>query len=123
MDWLVNTALHMLVFGASVLVVSKLMPSVSVDSFATAVWVAVVYAVLKFFLYWVLVILSLPFIVVTLGLYLLVINALLLWMTVKLVGGFHIEGFFNIMIASVLIALIDWLLTRLLPDFNAGAHG
>ncbi|MCC7263716.1 MAG: phage holin family protein, partial [Candidatus Latescibacteria bacterium] len=75
MTWL----LEWLVFSLSVFVVARLLPSVHIRSFGTAVMVAVVYGVLKFLLYWLLVLLALPFVILTLGLFLLVLNAVLLW--------------------------------------------
>lgn len=104
-----------LAFSLSVLIVARLLGSVHVRSFGTAVWVAAVYGVLKTLLYWLLVLLSLPFIVITLGLFLLVLNAFLLWVTDKLIEGFRIDGLGQTLLASVLISLIDVLLRWVLP--------
>ena len=111
MTWL----LEWLVFSLSVFVVARLLPSVHIRSFGTAVMVAVVYGVLKFLLYWLLVLLALPFIILTLGLFLLVLNAVLLWLTDKLIDGFKIDGLLNTLLASVLISLIDVVLCWLIP--------
>lgn len=105
----------LMAYSLSVFIVAQIMPSVRVRSLLTALLVAVVYGVLKFALWWVLVLLSLPFVVVTLGLFLLVINAFLLWLTNKLVAGFEIRGFGSTLIASVLISLLDMLLRWVLP--------
>jgi putative membrane protein len=110
-----NLLMKWVAFSLSVFIVAKLMPGVHVRSLLTAAGVALVYGVLKTLLYWVLVILSLPFIIVTLGLFLVVINAFLLWITDKLIAGFKIDGCLTTIIASVLISLFDLLLRWVLP--------
>ncbi|MBT6620788.1 MAG: phage holin family protein [Gemmatimonadetes bacterium] len=73
----------------------------------TAIAVAAVYGILKFVFYWVLVFISLPFIFVTLGLFLIVINAFLLFVTDKLIEDFEIDGCLTTIIVSVVISLCD----------------
>jgi putative membrane protein len=72
-----------------------------------AIVVAAVYGILKFVFYWVLVFISLPFIFVTLGLFLIVINAFLLFVTDKLIEDFEIDGCLTTIIVSVVISLCD----------------
>ncbi|MDA0710904.1 MAG: phage holin family protein [bacterium] len=110
-----STLMGVLSFGLSVFLVATIMPSVRVRSFTTALVVAAVYGILKFFLYWLLVAVSLPFIVVTLGLFLIVINAFLLWATDKLVDGFEIGSLLNTVVASIFISLLDMVLRWVLP--------
>ena len=102
-------------FSFSVFIVSRLMNSVHVRSLGTAVVVAGVYGILKVLVYWLLVILSLPLIIVTLGLFLFVLNAFLLWITDKLIDGFRIDGLVSTLIASILISICDLLLRWVLP--------
>ncbi|MFT5366527.1 MAG: putative membrane protein [Candidatus Latescibacterota bacterium] len=102
-------------FSLSVFLVAIFLPSVRVRSFGSAVTVAVVYGVLKFFLHWVLVLVSLPFIIITLGLFLIVINAFLLWLTDKLIDGFEIDSVGSTLVASVLISVLDIVLRWVLP--------
>jgi putative membrane protein len=68
----------------------------------------------------VLQILSIPFIVVTLGLFLLVINALMLLLTSKIADtldlGFHVDGFWTAVWGSIVISLVGWAVDRTLPD-------
>lgn len=102
-------------FSLSVFIVAMILPSVRVRSFGSALVVAIVYGILKFLLHWVLVMVSLPFIIITLGLFLIVINAFLLWITDKLIDGFEIDSIFSTVIASVLISLLDLVLRWILP--------
>lgn len=107
--------MELLAFGLSVFVVAIVLPSVKVRSFGSALIVAIVYGILKFFFYWLLVVVSLPFILITLGLFLIVINAFLLWITDKLIDGFEIDGIFSTVIASVFISILDLIFRWLLP--------
>jgi putative membrane protein len=107
--------MSILAFSLSVLIVAMLMPSVRVKGLGSAIGVAIVYGVLKFFFYWILVLVSLPFVILTLGLFLVVINAGLLWITDKLLDGFEIDGLISTLIASVLISIVDIVLRWVLP--------
>jgi putative membrane protein len=63
---------------------------------------------------------SIPFIIVTLGLFLLVINALMLMLTAWIAGGvgigFHVQGFWNALWGSIVITLVNWATASLLKD-------
>lgn len=64
--------------------------------------------------------LSLPFIILTLGLFLLVINALMLLLTSKLADvlgmGFHVDGFWTAVLGGIVISIVSWLIEAVLPD-------
>jgi putative membrane protein len=60
----------------------------------------------------VFVLLTLPVTVVTLGIFLLVINGLLLWLVSAIVPGLHVNGFAGALLGSLLISAISWILTR-----------
>ena len=84
--WLLNW----LILSVSVFVVTRILPSVRIKGFATAVLVAFVYGILKLLLTQILVFLSLPLIFLTFGLFYFVINAFLLWLTDKLISEFEV---------------------------------
>ncbi len=106
--------LSILILAVAVFIVAKLMPSIHIKSFWTALVVALVYSVINFLVGWLLTLLALPFIILTLGLFKFVINAFLLWVTDKLIEDFEIDGVGATLIAALLITIIDWILTRLL---------
>ena len=110
-----SVIMGLVAFSLSVFIVAELLPSVHVRSFGTALIVAIEYGVMKFFLHWLLILVSLPFIIITLGLFLVVINAFLLWVTDKLIDGFRIDGLVSTLVASVLISILDILLRWILP--------
>ena len=105
----------LLAFSLSVFIVARLMPSVHVRGFGTTIGVAIVYGILKLLFYKILVFVSFLFVMLTLGLFLIVINAFLLWVTDKLIDGFKIDGLFSTLVASVLISILDVLFRLVLP--------
>ena len=109
--WLLNW----LILSVSVFVVTRILPSVRIKGFATAVIVAFVYGILKLLLTQILVFLSLPLIFLTFGLFYFVINAFLLWLTDKLISEFEVKGLFNTLVAAFLISVIDALLHWIVP--------
>ncbi|MBD3345207.1 MAG: phage holin family protein [Chitinivibrionales bacterium] len=102
-----ETILKILLLALAVFAVAKLLPAIHVKSFGVALLVAVVYSVINFLLGWLLFILALPLIIITFGLFKLIINAFLLWITDKLIPGFEIKGFGWTIIAALLITLAD----------------
>lgn len=112
---LINWILNLLVLSASVLIVTYILPSVQIKGCGTAIVVALIYGIFKFLFTGILVFLSLPFMILTLGLFYFVINAFLLWITNKLVDGFEIEGFLNTLLAAVLISLIETVIRLFIP--------
>ncbi|UCC66576.1 MAG: phage holin family protein, partial [Deltaproteobacteria bacterium] len=63
-----------------------------------------------------LVLLTLPISILTLGLFLLVINGLMLWLVAALVQGFHVNGFLGAVFGSILISIVSWLLSSVVPS-------
>ena len=107
--------INLLILSVSVFVVTQILPSVRIKGFSTAVVVALIYGVLKVLLTKILVLVSFPLMVITLGLFYLVINAFLLWIADKLIEGFEIKGFVNTLIAAFLISVIDAVLHWVIP--------
>ncbi len=97
--------LTLLLRSLVVFLIAEFLPAVRVKSFGVAVLVAVVYSVLNFLLFWVITILLFPLQLLTLGLFSLVINAFLLWLTDALIDDFEIDGFGWTFIAAVLISI------------------
>jgi putative membrane protein len=112
---MVSWIISILVLSVSVFIVTQILPSVSIRNFPTALLVALVYGILKTLLTKVLVLISLPFMIVTLGLFYFVINAFLLWLTDQLIEGFEVKGFLQTILAAFLISVIDFLLRLVIP--------
>ena len=90
------------------------------DKLVTLVLVALIFGVVNAFIGPVVKLLSLPFILLTLGLLLLVINGLLLLLTSWISGqvglGFRVDGFWTALLGAIIVAVAGWLLRIVLPD-------
>ena len=105
--------LKLIVSALAVLAADWLLPGVSVNSMTTAILVAIVLALLNTFVKPVLVFLTIPITVLTLGLFLLVINAIMVLIAEAVVPGMRVDGFLSAvlfsLVVSVLTALMEWL--------------
>ncbi len=86
--------------------------------------VALILALVSTFITPMLKLVSLPFIILTLGLLLLVINALMLMLTAKLADafdlGFHVNGFWNALVGSLIVTIVGWGVRSALPEERRG---
>ena len=105
--------------AVALLAVAYLYSGVTVTSFTSALIAAAVLGALNTVVRPVLVLLTLPVTLVTLGLFLFVINALMFWAAASLLSGLHVTGFVAALIGSLIYSVlqlaIDFLLERLLP--------
>lgn len=108
--------LRMLLSAAAVLLIGNFLSGVHVESYSVAILVALVLGLLFAFLKPVLVVLTLPITVVTLGLFLLVINTFLILLADKVVAGFSVDGFWIAMLFSVLLSVAQSLLYSLMNE-------
>ena len=104
--WLIN--------AVALLAVPYVIPSISVDSFGTALIAAFVLGLVNTIVRPILVVLTLPVTLVTLGLFIFVINGLLFWFVGDLLRGFHVAGFWAGVFGSIVYSVISWLLSAIL---------
>jgi putative membrane protein len=104
--WIIN--------AAALLLVAYLYPGVTVEGFFAAMVAALVLGLVNALVRPLLILLTLPVTLLTLGLFLFVINAFLFWFAAEIVQGFKVTGFMAALIGSVLYSLItlvtSWLL-------------
>lgn len=96
-----------LISAIAIVIAAYLLPNVSVDSFVTALIVAVVLGLVNAVLKPILIILTLPVNVLTLGLFTLVINAFLVWLAQLIVPGFDISNFGWAMLFAIVLSLVN----------------
>ncbi|WP_298305229.1 phage holin family protein [Flavobacterium sp.] len=108
--------LRILITSILVMVISYLMKGVVVDEFSTALIVAIVLGLLNFFVKPVLVLFTLPVTVFTLGLFLLVINAIIILLCDHFVDGFDVNGFWTALFFSIILSLSQSLVYQLTED-------
>lgn len=104
----------LLLTALAVVILAKLLPGVMVDGYWTAVVVAIVLGILNLLVKPVLIILTLPVTILTLGLFLLIINAIIILLADSFVGGFEVSGVFMAIIFSLLLSLFQSILYSLL---------
>ena len=101
--------------AVALLAVAYLLPGITVASFGSALIAALVLGLVNMLVKPVLVLLTLPITIVTLGLFLIVINALLFWFVGSVLRGFQVNGFWWAVGGAVLYSIISGLLTKLIP--------
>ena len=111
---MIHVLIHLIVTALAVLLTAKVIPGVRAKSFGGAFVFAVVLAVLNKLLFKVLVFFTFPFILVSLGLFLIVINAFLFWLADKIVDGVEVDGFGAALLGSLLTSTVSWLALHLL---------
>ena len=100
----------------AVVILSKVLPHVSVDTYFTAIIVAVVLSLLNFLVKPILVILTLPVTIITFGLFLLIINAVIILLADRLIDGFVVDGIWWALLFSLLLSFLQSLLFSLLKE-------
>ncbi len=100
--------------AVALLAVAYLLPGITVASFGSALWAALILGLVNMLVKPVLILLTLPITIVTLGLFLFVINALLFWLVGSLLTGFKVNGFWWAVIGAIVYSLISGFLTNLI---------
>ena len=104
--WLIN--------ALALFALPYLMNSVTIDHFTTALVVAVVLGALNTVVRPILLLLTLPVTVFTLGLFVFLLNGFLFWIVANMVNGFHVAGFWSAVWAAILYSVISWALSTLI---------
>lgn len=104
---------NLIVSALAVIISAYILPGVKVDGFLTAVVVAIVLGVVNMFIRPVLLLLTLPLNILTLGLFTFVINAVLILLVTNIVPGFQVEGFLWALIFSLVLSLVSSFLSSL----------
>ncbi|NMH27451.1 phage holin family protein [Flavobacterium silvaticum] len=111
-----NLLLRLIVTALLVMGISYFLPGVHVDGFVTALIVAVVLALLNLFVKPILVLFTLPVTIFTLGLFLLVINALVIMLCDYIVGGFDVSSFLTALLFSIILSVFQSILFSFSKD-------
>jgi putative membrane protein len=100
-----------LLLTVAIMVTAHIMEGIHVSGFFSAFFTAAVIGILNTFFRPLLLVLTLPINILTLGLFTFVINALLLQTASVFVAGFHVSGFGSALFGSLIISLVNWGLT------------
>ncbi|OIQ99029.1 membrane protein of unknown function [mine drainage metagenome] len=104
--WLIN--------AVALLLLPYLLPSIRIEGIGTALIVVVLLGLVNTLLRPLLILLTLPVTLLTLGLFIFVINALLFMMVAHWVDGFIVGGFWSALFGSLLYSIVSWLLSALI---------
>ena len=103
--WLIN--------ALALLAVAYVMPSIHVDSFGTALVAAVVLGLVNAIIRPILVLLTLPATLLSLGLFIFVINGLLFWLVGSYLRGFEVAGFWSGFFGAIIYSIVSWALSSM----------
>ena len=102
--------IKLLIQAIAVMATAWILPGVHIHNFWTAIVVAIILSLLNIFLKPILVLLTIPISIFTFGIFLLVINALIILLAGKIVPGFTLDGFWWAFLFSIILSLISYLL-------------
>jgi putative membrane protein len=103
--WLMN--------ALALIAVAYLVPSITVRSFTAALVAALLLGLVNAVVRPILIVLTLPATILTLGLFIFVLNGLLFWFVGSFVRGFEVQGFWAGLIGSILFSIVSWMLSAL----------
>ena len=112
MIWL----LRILLIGAGLILIDTLMPSVTIESYWVAVLFVLIFTLINFIVKPILILLTLPITLLTLGLFLFIINGFVFYWSAQLVDGFEVESFGSPLIASILMSIIQAIVNRITAE-------
>ena len=108
---------RLLINVVAILVIAYIVPGlIRVDGFLAALIAAILLGIVNTIIRPILVILTFPLTLLSFGLFLFVINALMLWLVSALVSGFQVSGFWGALVGSILISIVSWILSKFLPS-------
>ncbi|MBS3811315.1 MAG: phage holin family protein [Halanaerobiales bacterium] len=106
--------IKLLITMAALLITAYILPGMYIDGLFAGFVAALILGLANIVVKPIFIILTLPLTIMTLGLFLIVINGLMLWMSAAIVPGFFITGFWNAIFAAILLSIVTWFLNGLL---------
>lgn len=107
---MVRFILRLLINTVAVYVTASIVPGIKIDNFTSALIASIVLGILNTLIKPILIILTLPVNILTLGLFTFVINAFMITLTSSLVNGFHVETFLSALLFSIVLSVVGWFL-------------
>ncbi|WP_019989078.1 phage holin family protein [Rudanella lutea] len=106
--------IRILISAVAVFIASQFIPGIRVDGFGAAIIVAIVLGLLNAFLKPILVLLTIPITILTLGLFYLVINVIMVYLAASIVDGFAVSGFFAALLFSIVVSIVTWAIDAII---------
>ena len=111
---MINLIARLIVTALALLLVAEVVPGIEVENLYIAIIASLVLGLLNIFVKPLLVILTLPITILTLGLFLFVINAVLFWFAASFIDGFAVSGFWPAFFGSLIVTIISTFASKLL---------
>ena len=111
-----NYILKILLSAIAVFVLSNIVPGISIENYTTAILVAIVLGLLNTLIRPLLIFFTIPLTIITLGLFLLVINAAMVLLSDYFINGFNVSGLFPAILFSILLSLTQSIFYKLLDN-------
>lgn len=102
-----------ILLALTLLFVAWLLPGVHLSGFSAALWAALVIGIINVFIRPILMVITIPINLLTLGLFTFILNALLLMLTAHIVQGFTVDSFLWALAGSILISIVSVFINRL----------
>jgi putative membrane protein len=112
----VGFLIRVLVNGCAIYLIAQIVPGIAVSGILTALGAGLVLGLVNAIVRPILLVLTLPVTLVTLGLFLFVLNAFCLWLTALLVKGFEIHGVWAAVFGALLVSVVSWVLNGFVSD-------
>jgi putative membrane protein len=109
-----NILLRIIIVAVALMASAYVIPGIQVSNVYVALGAALILGIMNAFVRPVLVILTLPLTIVTFGLFVFVINALMFWLTASLLSGFVVSGFFAALIGSLFVSIVSAFVYKIL---------
>ena len=106
----------------AVMVASSVIRGIRYDTVAALIGASLLLGILNAFVRPFLLLLSVPLILVTLGVFILILNALLLLVVPSIVVGFHVDGFWNAFWGAIIISIVSWILSAFFRGSDGRVH-
>jgi len=107
---------RIIVYTLALLLAANVVPGIRLDSLTSALVAGLLLGLINAVVRPILVVLTFPITLLTLGLFLLVLNAFCLWLVSVFVPGFHVTGFWPAFWGALLVSVVSWILTALISD-------
>jgi putative membrane protein len=108
--------LRIIVYTLALLLAAHVVPGIRLDGLASALVAGLLLGLVNAIVRPILVVLTFPITLLTLGLFLLVLNAFCLWLVSVFVSGFQVAGFWPAFWGALLVSVVSWILTALISD-------
>ena len=106
--------IKLLVNALALIITSNIIVGIHLTSFSSALWAAFILGAVNMVIRPIMLFITLPINILTLGLFTLLVNGLMLWITSQLVSGFIIDSFFSALIGAIVLSIISTILSFIL---------